>query len=251
MPFMKCSFYSECLGMPADVLVILPRQADMNYAGKFPVVYILHGLMDNYDSWFRRTSLERYCDEYQIAAILPQGARSFYTDMVYGYRYFTHVSEEIPRFCESVFPVGGSPDKRFITGNSMGGYGALKIALKRPGFFSKAAAISGVMDINSMIHAFPEYKKDWICCFGEEKAPDSEDLFYLVDEALKNGSLLPIYQYCGTGDFLYQDNLRFLKFCREKEIPVCYQEEPDGIHDWVYWDPALPGILQWFFKEEV
>lgn len=250
MPFIKCSFYSECLGMPANVIVLLPKQADMNYSGKFPVVYLLHGLMDDHDSWFRRTSLERYCDENQIAAVLPGAGRSFYTDMVYGYRYFTHISKEIPAFCESVFPIGGSPDKRFITGNSMGGYGALKIALKRPGFFSKAAAISGVMDINSMIRAFPEYRADWLCCFGSETAPESEDLFYLIEEAVQKKELLPVYQYCGTGDFLYQDNLRFLEFCQKKEIPVTYHEEPDGIHDWNCWDTILPHILQWFLKED-
>lgn len=250
MPFMNCSFYSECLGMPANVMVILPRQKDMDYSGTFPVVYILHGLMDDYDSWFRRTSLERYCDENQIAAVLPQGGRSFYTDMAYGYDYFTHVSEEVPKFCETVFPIGGSPEKRFITGNSMGGYGALKTALKRPGFFSKAAAISGVMDINSMIQAFPEYQADWICCFGEAKAPDSEDLFYLMEKAAQKDELLPLYQYCGTKDFLYQDNLRFLNFCRQKGISICYQEEQGGIHEWNHWDVVLPVILQWFLKEE-
>lgn len=246
MPFIKCSFYSEALGMPADVIAVLPGRPDMNYSQKFPVVYLLHGLMDDYDSWFRRTSLERYCDENQIAAVLPAAGRSFYTDMTYGYRYFTHVSQEIPAFCESVFPLGGSPEKRFITGNSMGGYGALKIALKRPGFFGKAAAISGVMDINSMIKSFPEYNSDWICCFGSHEAPESEDLFYLIEKAAKENTLLPLYQYCGTKDFLYEDNLRFLNFCQKNEIPVLYHEEADGIHEWTYWDRVIPHILKWF-----
>ena len=250
MPFIKCSFYSECLGMPSDVCVILPRQLDMNYAKKFPVVYILHGLMDDYDSWARRTSLERYCDEYQIAAVLPCAARSFYTDMVYGYQYFTHVAFEVPTFCESVFPIGGCSDKRFITGNSMGGYGALKTALKRPGFFSKAATISGVMDINSMIATFPEYKHDWLCCFGDQHAPESEDLFPLIQKAQKQNTLLPLFQYCGTKDFLYEDNLRFLEHCRSLGIPVLYQEEVDGIHEWNHWDGILPTILRWFLKED-
>lgn len=251
MPFMKCSFYSECLGMPSDVIVILPRQTNMNYTKKFPVVYILHGLMDGYDSWARRTALERYCDEYQIAAILPSAARSFYTDMVYGYKYFTHISQEVPAFCESVFPVGGSPENRFITGNSMGGYGALKIALKRPRFFSKVATISGVLDINSMIQEFPEYSHDWLCCFGDQAAPASEDLFYLVIEAAAQGTLPPFFQYCGTKDFLYEDNLRFLAHCRKLNIPVIYQEEPNGIHEWNHWDGILPTILQWFLTEDL
>lgn len=250
MPYINCSFYSECLGMPANVCVILPKREGMDYSGRFPVIYLLHGLMDDYDSWFRRTALERYCDENQVAAVLPQAHRSFYTDMAFGYPYYTHVSREVPLFCEAVFPVGGSPGQRFIAGNSMGGYGALKIALKNPGLFCKAAALSGVMDINSMIRAFPEYRRDWICCFGKEAAPPKEDLFCLMERAHKEQRPLPIYQCCGTKDFLYEDNIRFLDFCRHKNIPIHYHEQPEGIHDWDFWDAQLPDIIKWFLKEE-
>ena len=250
MATMQCSFLSNVLGMVTELTVIVPDEKEWGNTGRYPVIYLLHGLTDGQDSWLQRTALARYCEEYRIAAVMPGAARSFYTDMAYGMDYFTFISEEVPSFCEAMFPIGGCPEKRFIAGNSMGGYGAVKTALKKPGMYAKAAAFSGVMDINSMMQAFPELEKDWICCFGGNEAPQEEDLFFLTGRAQENGTLMPIYQYCGTGDFLYRDNLRFLEYCRERQIPVTYRDEEGGTHDWVFWDDRLPKIIKWFLDME-
>lgn len=236
----KLTFPSACLGRDADVTVLLPKTAAP--AGGYPTLYLLHGLTDCAETWIYRTALERYCDDHAMAVVLPTAARSFYCDMVSGDAYYTHVSREVPDLCESLLPLAADGGHRYIAGNSMGGYGAYKIAVKNPGRFSKAAAFSGVLDINGMIRDFPEYARDWQLCFGGQSAPAQEDLLELVPKA----EVLPkLYQYCGTDDFLAEGNRRFAQLCQEENIPLTTVWEEKGIHDWNYWDPQLPRVLDW------
>ena len=107
---MTCRFFSECLGRDTDLTVLLPHNA--THVSPAPVLYLLHGLTDSADSWLHRTSLERYADSHNIAIVLPNAARSFYCDMVYGDAYYTHISQEVPAFCEAVFPITSDPGFR-------------------------------------------------------------------------------------------------------------------------------------------
>ena len=72
---------------------------------KFPVVYLLHGLSDDHTIWLRRSNIERYATLYGTAVIMPNGDRSFYTDMKHGSAWFKAVSEELPSFVNRMFPV--------------------------------------------------------------------------------------------------------------------------------------------------
>lgn len=239
---LQFTFMSRCLGREAEVNVLLPNPDKLLPNSRFPTLYLLHGLTDCADTWLSRTSLERYCDDLGLAVVLPTAQRSFYCDMVYGDAYFTHVGEEIPEICEKLFPLAADGAHRYIAGNSMGGYGAYKIALKHPGKFARAAALSGVMDINAMIRDFPEYERDWLLCFGGSFAPPAEDLLELVARA---EALPELYLYCGTDDFLAEGNHRFCKLCKELGIPLTVTWEDGGVHGWPYWDPQTPKMLSW------
>ena len=237
---LTCRLYSECLGRDADLTVLLPRNA--THADPVPVLYLLHGLTDSADSWLSQTSLERYADSHNIAIVLPNAARSFYCDMAYGEAYYTHISKEVPAFCEALFPVTQDPRFRYIAGNSMGAYGACKIALKEPGRFSKVGLFSGVLDIRQMVDMAPMFSRDWQLCFGGTQVPDAEDLLKLLPDV----HILPeFYHYCGTGDFLAEGNRTFCSLCHSLNIPLTSVWEEDGIHEWYYWDKQLPDLLSW------
>lgn len=235
---MHCSFYSECLGRDAQVTVLLPVRCSAPYH----TLYLLHGLSDSAESWLNKTVLERLGDQHQMAIVLPNAARSFYCDMAYGDAYYTHISQEIPQMLESLLPLSKDPAQRYIAGNSMGGYGALKIALKNPGQFSKVGLISAVLDVQQLVNDAPMYNRDWMLCFGGTQVPESEDVLKLITAA---SSLPQLYHYCGTGDFLADGNRRFLTLCEELKIPVDSTWEPGGIHEWMYWDRQLPALLNW------
>lgn len=243
---LQFTYPSECLGRDAEVRILLPNSAPANPGKRWPTLYLLHGLTDCGDTWMYRTGLERYCDDFGIAVVLPTAQRSFYCDMVYGDAYFTHVGQELPRVCEALFPLVPDDDHRYIAGNSMGGYGAYKIALKNPGKFAKAAALSGVLDVNQMIRDFPEYERDWFLCYGGSHAPEQEDILALLPRAEK---LPQLYHYCGTDDFLAEGNHSFCELCRELKIPLTSTWEEGGIHGWPYWDAQLKPMLQWLTRD--
>lgn len=239
---MYLRYHSACLGRDAEVRVLLPNRESYPAGHRFPTLYLLHGLTNSSDSWICRTALEQYCEGHEIAVVMPTAGRSFYCDMKYGDAWYTHVAQEIPTFCESLLPLVPDPAHRYIAGNSMGGYGAYKIALKNPGKFAKAAAFSGVMDINGMIRDFPEYARDWLLCFGGNHAPEEEDLFFLIRKAKQ---LPQLYQYCGTADFLAEGNRAFSELCRERKIPLETVWEEDAFHEWTFWDAQFPAVLKW------
>ena len=140
MAFLQCSFHSDVLGRACSMNVILPQkvttQIGMTSSGggnrRYPVLYLLHGLSDDHTIWSRRTSIERYAAEYELAVVMPDGERGFYTDMMQGPRYWTMLTEELPAIAASFFPISTRREDTYVAGLSMGGYGALKCALRLP-----------------------------------------------------------------------------------------------------------------------
>ncbi|RYD73325.1 MAG: esterase family protein, partial [Verrucomicrobiaceae bacterium] len=154
MAFFDCHFFSDTLGQNVSVYVLLPQQTARQIgvvAGaartKYPALYLLHGLSDDHTIWLRRTSVERYAAERNLAVVMPAVARSFYQDMVSGPQYWSFISEELPRLMESFFPISPERNDRFAAGLSMGGYGALRLGLLHPERYAAAASLSGALDM--------------------------------------------------------------------------------------------------------
>ena len=247
MAFIQCSFHSEVLGIASSMNVILPqsRRSDLNRDGGFPVLYLFHGLSDDYTIWHRRTSIERYVEGKNIAVVMPGVNRSFYADMKYGYKYWTFISEELPEITRSLFPISDKREDNFVAGLSMGGYGALKLALNHPDRYAAAASLSGAVDVVGCFlqQDMPELE----IIFGNKESVkgSSNDLFFLAEKIAASADPKPrLYQCCGTEDFLYQDNINFLNHCRKLSLDLTYEEEP-GNHNWAYWDMKIQRVLEW------
>jgi putative tributyrin esterase len=171
--------------------------------------------------------------------------RSFYTDMVQGYPYWTFVTEELPRIARSMFPLSALREHNYVAGLSMGGYGALKIAMSLPEKYRAGASLSGVMDVS--LFAERRDKDELTRIFGDiNQLPGSKhDLFALAQKQATSQKEKPLlYQCCGTEDFLYEENVRFRDYCRQIGLAVTYEEEP-GVHDWAYWDRNIQRVLAW------
>ena len=147
MALVHCDFYSDVLGLSVQMDAILPQETESQIGmvgvaarAEHPTLYLLHGLSDDHTIWQRRTSIERYVAPLGLAVMMPAVHRSFYTDMARGYRYWTFVSEELPRLARSFFHLSASRDDNFVAGLSMGGYGAFKLALRCPEKFAAAAS---------------------------------------------------------------------------------------------------------------
>ena len=257
MPLFSCDFFSSSLQMAVSMNVILPddraRYApgaiadDSHRQRRYRTLYLLHGLSDDHTTWLRRTSIERYADAAGIAVVMPGVHRSFYTDMAEGPAYWTFVSEEVPAFAQAYFPLSADREDNFVAGLSMGGYGAFKLAMRRPDRFAAGPSLSGALDVRSEeVQAIlgSEYRR----IFGgdpERMALEGDDLLAVAERLASSGEPRPkLFQMCGTEDFLYADNRKFLEHARKSGLDVTYEEGP-GDHEWGYWDAGIRRVLEW------
>ena len=257
MAFLQVQFYSDVLQVASTVNVILPEPMmgigiQASKAGEDPkVLYLLHGYSDDHTIWMRRTSVERYAAQHNLAVIMPAVNHSFYTNEAQGERYWDYVAEELPEIMHRFFRLSRKPEDTFVAGLSMGGYGAMKLALTHPDRFAAAASFSGAVDI----FASGERKtlkqlKGFERVFGAlEHIENSEhDLFYLMKKNAKAKAKPRLYVACGDADFLYKDNLKFVPALEKNGWDVTYYEEAGVGHEWGFWDRQIAAFIPWMLK---
>ena len=239
MALFNITFSSYALGHGTHVTVILP---DGERKTPCKNLYLLHGLSDNEATWLQRTSIARYADRYGIAVIMPDCDRSFYTDMKYGEAYYTYVSKELPERMKDFFGLSDKREDNFLAGNSMGGYGALKTALRENGRFAAAAGLSPCTDVK-----IKRFEDVMIPVFGESlEVPPGDDLFALAEGLRECNEKPRIFIGIGLSDFLYEENQRFRKTLTECGFDLTYRESP-GDHCWDFWDEYIQYALDWMF----
>jgi S-formylglutathione hydrolase FrmB len=252
MALVQCDFFSDVLGLSLSMNVILPqsttRQIGMKgvrRTGKVPCLYLLHGLSDDHTIWLRRTSIERYVADKNLAVVMPAVHKSFYSDLTTGDRYWEYISEEVPRLAQEFFPLSNRRKDNFVAGLSMGGFGAFKLALNRPRQFAAAASLSGALVMKWGDH--PQWRKNMDIWFGPRKKFGTS-INNLVQVARKlnrtHGPKPRLYQCCGTEDFLYAGNQEFKKVADGLKFDYTYEEGP-GTHEWGYWDRQIQRVLEW------
>lgn len=245
MPLFNGSVYSHSLRMHTGIGVFVPDSHHMPQDGQLPVLYLLHGLCDDHTAWPLKSNVARYAEQAGIALVMPEVQRSFYTDMKYGPRYFTYVADELPRLLSQWFRFSDDPAKTFIAGLSMGGYGALKIALRHPGQYAAVGCFSGPVDMRSMMqHKSDEMSEDEMFGINGGTMASEDDIFLLTANAAKEHTPLPaLYLTCGLSDFLYDQNARLRKQLDFLKLPYVY-EEWAGNHEWNFWDKSVRQFLQ-------
>ena len=251
MAHLVVDYYADALGVQTRMHVLLPQRLA---AGKAKTLYLLHGMSDDEGTWMRRTSIERYAEEKGLAVVMPDGGLGWYTDMYRGLAWFKFISGELPALCRRFFPI--LSDKRedtYIGGNSMGGYGALKCALRAPQTFSKVISLSGALDAadTAINNTVPATRRYWEDVFGPaEDVPGSENDLFAAATALTDPALRPrIYMWCGTEDFLYGQNIRMRDHLRALGYDLTYEESP-GDHQWRHWDKKIADALDWLLPGE-
>lgn len=243
--------------MSTSLGVSLPNDLQKRPAGGFPAVYCLHGLNGDHTSWARRSSLDRYASGLGVAAVMPEVQRSFYSDMKYGLKYFTYVTEELPRLCAEMFGLSAKREDTFVMGYSMGGYGALKCAFLRPDIFSACAALSPCIAVETYLPLAAQGNNDMVCAaevFGMLGDPpvigrdDSPYDFIKKTESMPQKLRPRVLTCCGTEDFLYHENADFRDRLRGLPIQYTYFEDK-GIHDWDFWDPSARKALKFLLRK--
>lgn len=266
MAFMQVQFFSESLHMAVAADVILPQAVSREIGldsressmGKHPVLWLLHGATDDHTTWQRRTSIERYAASRGLAVVMPSAHLSSYSNLAHGGAFYTYISDELPQIMREFFPLSERREDNFIAGNSMGGYGALKIGINHPeryaaiGCFSSAANRGKPLENAGGLFDEATWKmRNFIQYGGKDFTGTLEDTFYMA----KNNSSLPvlprIFHSCGKDDFLI-DRARETRdfFLNLKGNPYQYvYEEHEGIHGWDYWDAHIEDFLNFLDLE--
>ena len=222
MPFARLHYFSHALAKHTAVTLLLP---DSRLQGPYAPWMLLHGLSDDDTAWTRRTSIERYVEGLPVVVAMPDGGRGFYIDSEAGSAFYTALSEELPAMLARYLPLR---DEWAVGGLSMGGYGALRLALGRPDRFRSAHSHSGALGFghNPRYRDQPEFDR----LLGE--SGEANSLFALARTAAPRPALRID---CGVDDFLIDDNRAFAAHLADLAVAHEYQEYP-GAHDWAYWD---------------
>jgi len=237
-------FNSQGIGRATAMNVLVPDEGQ----GPFPVLLLLHGLGAAYDSYCRSNHIENLLRGRPVLAVMPDGGRSFYANDARpgGLRYEDHILQDALGYVERVFPARRDRQGRAVIGISMGGYGALLLALRHPEMFCATASISGS---TYFAHEPSERHRDDDVGYLAAALPRQKNDLFCLAEALARGDLpLAIRQSCGSEDFLYATNLAFHRHLEALGVAHDWVQHP-GEHDQRTWDEQLPLALQFTLQQ--
>ena len=244
MALMDIGFFSESLGMAVHCMALVPHARDGEVLPRRQTLYLLHGYGDSYTSWIRKTNLERYAAHHNLAVIMPDAQKSAYTDMSHGGKFFTYIADELPAKMRAFLPLSERREDTFIAGFSMGGYGALKCALRAGDVFSRGASLSGAADSRQLPPG-----GYWEDVFGpREQIPGSFNDLFAAAEELPPEKRPPLFMWCGTEDSLLPGN----RALRDHLLALGYEltyAESAGNHAWQWWDLHIQDVLRWLFPQ--
>jgi len=240
--------------------IYLPPQAEQ---GPVPAVYYLSGLTCTDDNVRTKAGAQRYAAELGIALVMPDTSprgegvpdeperydlgmgAGFYVNATQApwsqhYQMYDYVSRELPALIEANFPV--QPGNRSITGHSMGGHGALVVAMKNPGEWRSVSAFSPIC--NPVNCGWGEG------CFSAYLGDDREawkdyDATCLVEGGANPG---PILIDQGTGDEFLADQLNpeaFKAVCEANEVELTLRMQGDYDHGYHFIGTFIGEHLGW------
>ena len=239
--------YSQALGCDMRVAIYLPPQAQ---DGPVPVLYWLSGLTCTEQNFISKAGAQRYAAEHGIAIVCPdtsprgddvadaegydigKGA-GFYVNATQApwaahYRMYDYVADELPALIEAHFPV---TDARAISGHSMGGHGALVIALRNPGRYRSVSAFAPIVAPSQM----PWGEKAFGAYLGDDRAAwKAYDAAALIADARER---LPLLIDQGSADEFLASQLRpelLDVACHAHGHPLTLRMQPGHDHSYYF-----------------
>lgn len=265
MAVFQVNFMAETLGRTVPLYVILPTdKVYMPWMTKredkpYKTLYLLHGIIGNYTDWLYGTRIQRWAEENELCVVMPSGDNSMYLDQGVDF-YGEFIGRELVEFTRKTFPLSHKKEDTFIGGLSMGGFGAVRNGLKYHETFGAIISLSGAFKVDeslleevkeprfpadTMAYKTRVYGNDLKAAITSDKNPK-----WIVEQMVKDKIAFPkLYFACGTEDFLYENNLNFLKFLEENGVEFTFEEGP-GSHEWDFWDTYIKRALDWLPLEK-
>ena len=267
MAFITSNFYSAALGQEVDLEIYLPNDYTNKTSISQPqaVIYFLHGLSRSQKYFKELSATNRYARDNQLAVVYISAPQSWYSDMVHGMKYYTYITEELPKLLKSMYGLEFPREKTFLAGLSMGGYGTWKIGLSRPDMFSAIAPMSAPCDMKTVAEMIKKRKaagadtsgfSSFFSAFGDDmNIKDEDDIFCLLEKVSK----LPAEQQprirsmCGKQDELitiYKQNVKLDEFAKTLPLADYKFWRWDGAHEYSFWDRAILHAIAFFLEND-
>jgi len=230
---------SAAMRQSFDATIVLPDDyARGGHIRRYPVIYLLHGSGGDYTDWAANTNIGRLADRYHVILVMPDGGHeSWYIDSPFNRhsQYETYVGTEVVGWVDAHLRTIAAKYGRAITGLSMGGYGALHIALNRPETFGAAGSISGAVDPRTC-----EDEPGIDRVFGD---PAQHAAFWNNNAIIASASdferdHIDLTIDCGASDGFVKSNRTLHERLVELGVAHDYAERPGG-HTWTYWSNAI------------
>ncbi len=253
---------TSALPSPARCLVLEPPSYASSPARRYPVLVFLHDGYGDVRTLERRgvaAELARRMADGRLAEFLvvaPGAPGSWFSDSFDRKRRWEEfLTGDLLRSIESRYRTQPGQAARGISGISMGGYGAVKIALKHPDVFGAVSSVSGAL---VPIGWEDLQRYGWITrftlkrVFGSRRDANSlaaNDVWDLLHETWFQRPPFFAHLRAGTEDFYGLDRVatQFGSYMNEHGVPTEIVLEPGG-HDWQYWRRALVAICEWHAK---
>jgi S-formylglutathione hydrolase FrmB len=239
------TFHSAALGRDMQYRVIFPKAVAPGQ--RLPAVYLLHGRGDNFRDWSNSGNVSPFAER-GLVLVMPEGDSSYYTNS-FGHpqdRYEDYITEDLIHDVESRFPVAAGRQSRAIAGVSMGGYGAVKLALRRPELFDFAGGLSSPLDAPSRPFSIRRPFQWWFhrSIFGPagSQTRHDNDPFVLAQSADPQTSPY-LYLACGDQEGLLPANRAFADRLAQRGIAHEFHVVAGG-HNWTQWNRSVPALFQ-------
>jgi len=240
--------------------VFLPPQAEGG--ARLPVLWYLSGLTCTHANVTEKGEYRRACAELGLIFVAPdtsprgpdvpddpaydlgQGA-GFYVDATQPpfaahYRMYSYVAEELPELVAAQFPA--DMERQAIMGHSMGGHGALTLALRNPGRYRSVSAFAPIVAPSQV----PWGQKALSLYLGPDRAAwRRHDAVALIEDGARVGEIL-VDQ--GEADNFLTGQLRpelLERACAEAGIPLTLRMQPGYDHSYYFISTFIAGHLRW------
>ena len=252
-------YFSNCLRRRTTFGMLIPNDYRLDIGQQEPkepmrTLFLLHGYTGMTENWVPAGLPEKY----NFAIVMPTAENSFYMNgAATGSAYQSMVGEELVDYVRRTFGLARSAEDTYIAGMSMGGFGAMHLALSYPDRFGKAGCLSSAFITHGIAGMKPdgdngmanyEYYRN---CFGDlDKVLESEgNPEWQVKQLKAAGKKIPdLYLCCGTEDFLIEANRGMHRFLEAEKVPHEYHEAP-GQHDMAFWSEWIVKIVDWMFGQ--
>lgn len=289
--------WSQSLGIRKRLLVYLPPSYQADSTARFPVLFYLHGLGGAEDNWLQLARLDRVMDSLitegapEAIIAMPDGDDSWFTTWatlpnaaacqrdttrreagasfcVPWPHYDDYIARDLVAHVDRTYRTRAEAKHRGIAGLSMGGFGAVTLALRYPDVFSAAASHSGVLApallgprpfrepaiwarTPAELREASGRRYVWFApVFGTDTIGwYARDPGRLATRLVTAGTSVPsIWVDCGVSDVFLDQNRAFVATLRSLGLSYRYHE-PAGGHDWNYWRAQLPHSLTWLLAQ--